>query len=422
MMIRVRTDGQAFPGRATARCGASCATLYRISGAAIAALLCFAAVLATWWSGSHTPRLRSPAVGPGPIAAARSSEGDGARIITMPPPLIVFLYDFGGGGVGDFLKGMVSSMQLAVLAGCDFRVDFSRHPFGSALPLMPGIAANAQARAFAADGVRVFNTVDWLTSPTRRGALDALLAELASGTLGADGTVTCVQANLAMSRELAVAVGAGTDKLIELAERSMASIYERVIDGATLGTFWPAESEPAFRIAVHLREGDRYIAHATGNKNDTRVGDQAALARALAGIYAVVMAEAPTDMPKIAFACGDTVQARELLHTALAPHATVISSPEVPVHIGYSSILDVFGPTDALRAARDTVREHQTLASADLLFILSGSGFSQTACSTAAAGGRFVTSSPRCFVRGGSNGDAWDPFDAVRSNFLSPNL
>jgi hypothetical protein len=411
-------DGDTLPLRSPVRYGTPNGTSFRSFSLVAFALLCFAVPGDHWFSGRTLHNRLPAAAGRAANAASAATlpEADSAKASSRP--LLIFRYDFNCGGFGDFIKGMVSSMQIASIAGCDFRVDLSRHPFASVLPIMPGLAANASACALPADNPHVFNIVDWLSSSSRLAVRNSLLAELASGAISVGDTVTVVQANLAMSREIAGVVGAGPDTATELAEHFMATFYKSVVDGAALGTFWPAESATAFRVAVHLREGDRYIEHATFNKDDSRVGDHAALARALAGIFAVVAAEAPLGAPKIAFACGDTMQARELLRAALAPHATVVMSPEPPVHIGYSSIL-VSDSAFALRGALNTAREHHTLASATILFILSRSGFSQTACSTAAAGGRAVSSMPRCFVRVGANGDTWGPFDATSANFLS---
>jgi len=88
------------------------------------------------------------------------------------PPLVIFRYDFGGGGVGDCLKGMVATLQLALLTGCGFRVDFSRHPFDRALELVAGVAADDSIRVLDKDDVRVFNIGDWHSSPERRMAFE----------------------------------------------------------------------------------------------------------------------------------------------------------------------------------------------------------------------------------------------------------
>jgi hypothetical protein len=344
------------------------------------------------------------------------------RVVASPDvrPVVIFRYSFGGGGLGDCIKGMTSVMQLATLAGADFRVDFSQHPFGAALPFAPGKVADTQSLNTIKRVVRVYNIVDWYSSPERRLVRDSLFTELASRAIANDGVTTIVQSNLAMSRELSAVAGSNTDAVIELAERSMATFYESIIDAAALGTFWPDDSARAFRIAVHLREGDRFIEHAT-HKNDSRVGDENAMTSALANIPEMAALYAPKGATLVAFACGDTAHAREQLRSSLSSYSTVVTSPEQPVHIGYASILEALSPTGAEIAARDTVREHHTLASADVLFMLSRSGFSQTACSTAAAGGRLKVSSPRCFVRGGTLGSVWEPFDPVRSNYLSPN-
>lgn len=334
--------------------------------------------------------------------------------------LVVFRYDFDGGGLGDCIKGMVATMQLAFLAGCDFRVDFSRHPFGSGLPLAPGVAADRRIRELPDEDVRVFNMVDWSQSPGRRETRAALLSRFISGNISTNGAITVVQTNLAMSHELAAAASVDVGFVVSLAARLMASFYEHVVDGAALGTFWPAASTSTFRFAVHLRMGDKFIANLTSNKNDERIVDNAAMMEALVNVHIYAASLAPVHATMAAFACGDTPSARELLRTALAPHATVTLSSKEPVHIGYRVMLDA-GSAEALHAARDTVREHQTLASADALFILTTSGFSQTACSTKAAGGRANANSPRCFVRGGSRNVEWVPFDVASANYYSPN-
>jgi hypothetical protein len=333
---------------------------------------------------------------------------------------VVFRFEFGGGGVGDCLKGMVAAMQIAALAGCDFRVDFSRHPFDGLLPLVPGVAADAYSRGLPGDSVNVYHMGDWISSPQRRDRRDALLLALSSGALSQSGAVTVIQANLAMTRELSVALQMSTAETAGVATRAMAGIYERVIDGAALGTYWPAGTESNFRVAVHLREGDQFIAHATFNKNDVRVGDRAALSKAIASIPAAVVALNTGTKPINAFVCGDTAGARQLLRSALESHFLIIESPETPVHIGYAAFVEAAAnSTDAMRVARDTFREHQTLASADVLFMLSHSGFSITACAAAAAGGRPLASIPRCFVRAGG-GHEWVEYDATPFVFFSP--
>ena len=328
-------------------------------------------------------------------------------------PLVVFRYDFDNGGFGDCIKGMVATMQIAALAGCDFRVDFSRHPFGTALPLAYGIA---DIRKVPED--RIFNIIDWLTSSNRRSIRDKLLVELANGSLGAVGSVTAIQSNMAMSHELASAMNVSIASVVGIASQAMRSLYERVFDGGALGTFWPGSSGPCFRIAVHLREGDQFITHAIFNKNDSRVYDKDAMLLALKNVVDVAKRIAPPGSKLVTFGCGDTMQAREQLRMVLTEHFLVVSAPESPVHIGYRAILDIFGTEHAGRAARDTVREHHTLASADAIFMLSYSGFSLSACSIGAAGGRVNASLPRCFVH--TDRGNWEQTDPVKINMLSP--
>ncbi len=319
---------------------------------------------------------------------------------------IVFRFEFGGGGVGDCIKGMVAVMQVAYLWGFSFSVDFSRHPFGAALPFVRNILAPALLRDLDSTNALVYNIGDWWTSPERRARRDELFAALRNGALP-NGAI--VQTNIPMSRELAVVLGTDQETVSHLAAVLMANVYSRVFDGAALGALWPPAAAPSrsFRVAVHLRTGDKFIEHATFNKNDVRVHDNAMLLRALANVPTLV-AQLARGATVHAFACADTLDARELLRANLGANMTVFLPDRAPVHTGYATILDNL---NAAQDARDTLREHYTLASADALFMLSTSGFSSTACATAVKG-----RSPNCFVR---SGDTWEPFTADRLFSLS---
>lgn len=83
---------------------------------------------------------------------------------------IVFRYDFGSGGYGDCLKGLVAVAQLAYVLGCPFVADFSRHPFGAALPFA---APTVFAAANEGDALLV-HMGDWTTRAHRLAARDAL--------------------------------------------------------------------------------------------------------------------------------------------------------------------------------------------------------------------------------------------------------
>ena len=307
---------------------------------------------------------------------------------------VIFRYEFGGGGVGDCIKGMVAVMQVALLIGRPFLVDFSRHPFGEALPFMHHIVATSAFREPSSSDSRVYNIGDWLTSPGRRLRRDSLFEALVMGALP-PGVI--VQTNLPMSRDLASCLGLREESVSQLAATLMAEVYSSVIDGATLGSLWPTSR--AYRVALHLRTGDKFIDHATFNKNDERVSDEAAMLCALAKVPRIV-AELAKEASVHAFACADTLIARKLLQLNLEANMTVIVPSRAPVHIGYASILE---RANAIQDAKDTLREHYTLASADALFMLSASGFSATACATAVNG-----RSPRCFLR---HGDNWASFN-----------
>jgi hypothetical protein len=333
------------------------------------------------------------------------------RRFFLSPPLapIVFRFEFGGGGVGDCIKGMVAVMQAANLCGRPFAVDFSRHPFGSALPFARDIIAPQTLRGLDSNDALVFNVGDWLTSSARRARRDELFSALQMA-LHIEGSLSqgiVVQTNIPWSRELAALFGLRKEKVFQLGSALMASVYERVFDGAALGSLWPAAPLRMYRVAVHLRTGDKFIEHATFNKNDVRVSDTAALLRALANVPAIVAQLAQGAVVQ-AFACADTLDARNLLRDSLAANMTVFLPDRAPVHTGYATILDSKNAEDD---ARDTLREHYTLASADALFMLSASGFSSTACATAVSG-----KSPACFVY---EKDAWVSFQTVKLFSLS---
>ena len=65
------------------------------------------------------------------ILARNSTDGNGSQACSGP---IVFRYEFGAGGYGDCLKGLIAVAQVAYVLGCQFRLDMSRHPLGAALP------------------------------------------------------------------------------------------------------------------------------------------------------------------------------------------------------------------------------------------------------------------------------------------------
>ena len=318
------------------------------------------------------------------------------------PCRIVFRYDFGNGGLGDCIKGMAGVMQLAHLSGCDFLVDFSRNVLGRALPLVQGISTTTSS-------INLYNIVDWSFSRSLMNLVRELLLKLTRRDFAKNTTV--VQTNVAMSVELAEATGLGVDEVVALGEDVMSTIYTRVINGTVLGTFWPAESETSFfRVAIHLREGDHFIEQIKHEDFRVRPEDEADMLRALSRIHthaASIMS--PMSSPMVVFACGDSEKAITLLHTSLdSANLSVVFSPKQPVHVGHAEEFSGMKDDDAMSAALYTVREHHTLASADVIYMLSRSGFSTTACMIASKH-RLGWKSPHCFER---NGDTWTPMDS----------
>ena len=331
----------------------------------------------------------------------------GARFAAAPPceGPIVFRYDFGGGGYGDCLKGFVAVAQLACVLGCPFSADFSRHPFGVTLPFAASAAIPAELAGINDGDPRFVNIGDWATGPQRLAARDGLFAAMAPPATALRGTGAVVVANIPHHRELARALKVREGSLEALSRFIFSSFYSRVLDGEALGSYWPAAAQGApapFRVGFHVRMGDMHIAAARGGPTtgDNRNPDHGELAAALrlAAAQALLLSGG---RPVLFFACADTVEARELLRSSLAP-TPVILAPSEPMHIGFKNSFALAG---AAQGTLSVAREHHTLSTADAVFIAATSGFSKTACAVAGA------QSPthvRCFIRVGAD---WAPLE-----------
>lgn len=315
--------------------------------------------------------------------------------------MIVFRYDYGVGGLGDCIKGLTAMRAAAHLAGVPFRVDFSRHPFGQALTFVDGVVAPPEVLAWRDDHPNVLHMGDWSSSPQRRRVRDAFFDRLRWGRIASDPVV--VKNNLPMARELSVALGYDESRMEALIRQLYATLYSDVVDGGALAAahgLWRSTPTPplsalvpagtgaqAFRAAVHLRLGDKFIDHATWNANDARVGDAHQLQAALEEIPALIARYAAAHQHwhgasarPLLFVAADTLHGRALIINATASsEIDVITSSEPPVHIGYSSTRD---RPDATKEAAAVMAEHLALSQAHLLFIASDSGFSRTACLT----------------------------------------
>jgi hypothetical protein len=319
---------------------------------------------------------------------------------------IVFRYDFGSGGYGDCIKGLVAVAQLASVLDCPFVADFSRHPFGKYLPFISDVVAVPVELAAVSEGdARFVNMGDWTTGPHRLAARDAFFAAMAPPATALRKSGAVIIANIPHHRELALAhSGVLEESLVSLARLLYASFYSLVLNGAELGHFWPPTEPSAarpFRVGFHLRMGDMFIAAARdgptkGDNRNRDIGDLS-VALSLAASQARALA---AGQPMVFFACADTMEAREVIRAALSP-TPVISSLMEPAHIGFR---ESFGhPEEDATKTISVAREHHTLSTADAIFIASNSGFSKTACAIA---GAKSPSTVHCFFR---EGTAWTP-------------
>ena len=362
------------------------------------------------------------------LAAAAAALGPAfprGELYAAEPPCrapLVFRYDFGSGGYGDCLKGFVAVAQLAYVLGCPFAADFSRHPFGAALPFAaPGADTVAIPAAFAAanEGDALFvHMGDWSSGPHRLAARDAFFgAAMAPPAAALRKTGAVVVANIPHHRELAHALNVSEAGLVALSRFVFASFYSLVLDGAALGAFWPpldaphGGAAPPFRVGVHVRMGDKHIAAARGGpaSADNRNPDEQELLAALR-LVSLHASKIASGRPLLVFACADTTAARGLIRDALAP-TPVFSASLEPVHIGYKDAFLRSGVDDA----RVVAREHLTLSTADAIFVASNSGFSKTACAIAGAAGVARPATPHCFLRVGSG---WEPLEPGQGVWL----
>ena len=423
-------------------CGKQSATLVDIArldelfGAAQVHLAAANATESAAASQADTPLSFSNARGGAPcelLAAAEAVLGPafprGELYAAEPPCLvpIVFRYDFGSGGYGDCLKGFVAVAQIAYVLGCPFAADFSRHPFGNALPFAAtGTDSRAVPAAFAAanEGDALFvHMGDWSSGPHRLAARDAFFgASMAPPASALRKTGAVVVANIPHHSELARARNMSELGLVALSRFIFASFYSLVLNGSALGAYWPpldalhGSTAPPFRVGVHVRMGDKHIAAARDGpaSADNRNPNEEELLAALR-LVSTHASKLAGGRPLLVFACADTTAARGLVRDALAP-TPVFSAPLEPVHIGYKETFAHSGAEDA----RVVAREHLTLSTADAIFLASNSGFSKTACAIAGAAsaagaagaggaGRLATArlaTAHCFVRVGGG---WEP-------------
>ncbi len=336
----------------------------------------------------------------------------GARFAAAPPceAPIVFRYDFGGGGYGDCLKGFVAVAQLACVLGCPFAADFSRHPFGATLPFAASAAVPAELLGLSDGDPRFVNIGDWTTSPQHLAARDGLFAAMAPPAATLRDTGAVVVANIPLHHELARALKVSKGNLEALSRFIFSSFYSRVLDGEALGSYWPAAAQGApapFRVGFHVRMGDMHIVAARGGATtgDNRNPDREELAAALrlAAAQALLLSGG---RPVVFFACADTVEARELLRSSLAP-TPIVLAPSEPVHVGFKNSFAIAG---AAQGTLSVAREHHTLSTADAVFIAANSGFSKTACAVA---GAQSPANVRCFIRVGDGWAQLEPGEGV---------
>lgn len=303
----------------------------------------------------------------------------------------IFNYDYGSGGFGDCIKGIIAVAQISYLLGCPFEMDFSNHPFKKILPISKDLDFSDQGR----EKMTSVNILDWSTGAAaihRLHARDNLYSQMLNETLVLMETRVKISANVPHSRELARALHLDEAHVISLGRIVLECFYSHIILGSNLGMFWPKSSDTAFRVGIHVRMGDMYIKDAT-IKTDVRIHDVNDLLKAIKMMRerAKILAGG---RQIILFVCADTSEARKFVRDALAPFHVIEPSTD-PVHIGYEKSFE--------SSSRDVetlsvVQEHLTLSTASAIFVGSKSGFSMTACALAAVKGAV------CFIR---NGDDW---------------
>jgi hypothetical protein len=346
------------------------------------------------------------AVLPRGFLAGNSS--DGGRLPSCANP-IVFRYEFGAGGYGDFLKGFIIVAKVAYLLGCPLRADVSRHPINSALPWAPDLVAPSELHNVSHGDARFFTLLNPMNDDYRReyGALLAVLAPPASA-LRTTGAV--LMANTRYTLFLDTFLSRQSLREVSLSQLECAlwkSIYVRAIHGAALGNLWPLRrTESPYRIAVHVRMGDKFLIGGKHSEYDERNKNSSELRAALREIGPVALTLASVRAMGDVFICADTQGARDMVREAIVPQGlSVFEPPTPPVHVGLTVSRNGQGaPT--VDETRATVREHFTLASADAIFMGSLSGFSTTACAIASA----TRSGVVCFLRAGSGWRLFDPW------------
>lgn len=321
-----------------------------------------------------------------------------------PPPCttpLTFRYGFEGGGYGDCLKGLLAVAQMAYAAGCPFAMDFSRHPFGRVLPFIPTLLCSPEVSLVPDSDSRMCNMGDWSLREDTRATLNRVLSYLPSQSPELKRGLI-VRANQPISRELALALKADEEKVLALARLLLSSFYTHVVDGSILGTYWPL-SQPTshhYRVGIHVRMGDMFVAGADWNKNDQRVGDMNELKEALRLIkeFSTTLSNG---LPLIVFACADTTEALSIVREALAP-LELITSPFEPIHIAYAN---TYVNSSFEKETLSVAREHHTLSNSNAVFIASNSGFAKTACAIAQLGPFRAA----CLQRAGATWEEYTP-------------
>jgi len=303
----------------------------------------------------------------------------------------VFNYDYGSGGFGDCIKGIIAVAQISYLLGCPFEIDFSNHPFKKILPISKDLDFSDQGR----EKILSVNILDWSTGAAaihRLHARDNLYSKMLNETFNLIEMSIKINANVPHSRELARALHLDEVHVISLGRLVLECLYSHIILGSNVGMFWPKSSDTAFRIGIHIRMGDMYIEDAT-IKTDVRIHDVNDLLKAMK-----LMSERAKFLAGnksiLFFVCADTKEARKFVRDALLPFHVVEPSSD-PVHIGYEKS---FESRSRDSETLSVVQEHLTLSTASAIFVGSRSGFSMTACALAAVKGAV------CFIR---NGDDW---------------
>lgn len=306
---------------------------------------------------------------------------------------ITFVYDYGSGGYGDCIKGIVAVAQIAYLIGCPFAIDFSNHPL-RILPISKDLVSFNQGGEKS-----LINILDWSTGEAaihRLNARNHLYWQLVNKTQSIRETSLRIYANVPHSSELARALHLEEAHVISLGRLLLESFYSHIVVSSSLGSFWPEPSKAFFRVGIHIRMGDMYIKDAS-IKTDARIHDVNELKRAVKVINERAKMLAG-EKSIIIFVCADTTEARKLVREVLSP-LHIIEPPTNPVHIGY---VKSFESSTRDEETLSVVREHLTLSTASAIFVGSKSGFSMTACALAAV------NAVNCFIR---NGDDWVPMN-----------